>query len=271
MNAPDPVQEVLEYPPAGLRRPEISRRVGRYELALAESPERLEEVQRLRFEVFNLELGEGLQRSFASGRDYDRFDQVCHHLYVRDRRTGTLVGTYRLLPPAGRERFGYYSAQEFELDGMTADVLDQAVELGRACVAAAHRNSRVLYLLWYGLAQYLEETGNRFLFGCCSLTSQNAAEGHLAASFVKQAGSAWSRPLLPATTRFDCGSAPAEIAIPEGYKLPKLMRMYLEYGAQIVSEPALDQEFKTIDFLALFDIHSLDAKARRLFGLELSQ
>ena len=38
---------------------------------------------------------------------------------------------------------------------------------------------------------------------------------------------------------------------------PRLMRTYLSLGATICSEPAIDREFKTIDFLAVFDFESL--------------
>ncbi len=256
-----------DYPPARETMPSISHNVGRYQVNLAASAAELDEIQRLRFEVFNLELGEGLERSYATGRDYDRFDEVCHHLSVRDRRSNELVGTYRLLAPSGRQRFGYYSAQEFELDGLGSAVLDKAIELGRACVHADHRNSRVLFLLWYGLAQYLRLTDNRYLFGCCSLTSQDPAEGQLAKCFLQTQKLCWSQPLLPATPAFFCPDAPFDDVDLVGFKLPKLMRMYTEYGAEIVSEPALDQEFRTIDFLALFDVARLDKRARKLFGL----
>ena len=36
-------------------------------------------------------------------------------------------------------------------------------------------------------------------------------------------------------------------------KLPKLFRTYLRLGALVVSEPAIDREFGTVDFLILMD------------------
>jgi putative hemolysin len=56
----------------------------------------LEECQRLRYLVFNFELGEGLSTSERSGLDIDPFDSFCDHLMVRDLETSKLVGTYRL-------------------------------------------------------------------------------------------------------------------------------------------------------------------------------
>ena len=46
--------------------------------------------QRLRFEVFNLELGEGLAASHATGFDVDPFDEFRDHLIVEEVATGKL-------------------------------------------------------------------------------------------------------------------------------------------------------------------------------------
>ena len=47
--------------------------------------------------------------------------------------------------------------------------------------------------------------------------------------------------------------------------IPKLLRAYLGVGAKICGPPALDREFKTIDFLTLLDIESMSATARAHF------
>lgn len=77
----------------------------------------IQAAQALRFLVFNLELNEGLESSFATLRDEDRFDPVCDHLLVEDTRSGDIIGTYRLQTgtAAGRH-LGYYSAQEFDFE-----------------------------------------------------------------------------------------------------------------------------------------------------------
>ncbi|HYP27347.1 MAG TPA: GNAT family N-acetyltransferase [Blastocatellia bacterium] len=66
---------------------------------------------RLRFEVFNLELGEGLESSFQTGRDSDEFDETCHHLVVYETARGEVVGTYRMqTSEMARAARGLYSA-----------------------------------------------------------------------------------------------------------------------------------------------------------------
>ena len=39
-------------------------------------------------------------------------------------------------------------------------------------------------------------------------------------------------------------------------KIPKLLAAYLALGASICGPPAIDREFKTIDFLTLADLRS---------------
>jgi putative hemolysin len=109
-----------------------------YAARFARSGDELRALQRLRFDVFNLELGEGLAVSFDSGLDRDEYDSGCHHLIVTPAdRPDTMVGTYRLQTSTmARRHAGFYSSSEFDLSALPAAVLDNAVELGRACIAA---------------------------------------------------------------------------------------------------------------------------------------
>src|SRR6266508_4642515 len=85
-----------------------------YRVRLAQSVDDVRRAQRLRFEVFNLELGEGLAGSHAIGLDVDPFDAVCDHLIVEQVGTGKVVGTYRVQTGVvAAERIGYYSEREF--------------------------------------------------------------------------------------------------------------------------------------------------------------
>ena len=66
---------------------------GTYAARYATTVEELDELLRLRFRVFNLELREGLEGSWRTGRDVDPFDAQCHHLVVVHRPSGAIVGT----------------------------------------------------------------------------------------------------------------------------------------------------------------------------------
>ena len=58
----------------------------KYAARLAQSADEVRRAQQLRFEVFNLELGEGLAESYVTGLDIDPFDEFCDHLIVEERR-----------------------------------------------------------------------------------------------------------------------------------------------------------------------------------------
>src|ERR1700749_4764727 len=107
-------------------------RAASYTVRLARDSADIEAAQRLRFQVFNLELNEGLDAAYLSGRDADQFDDCCDHLLVEDARTGNVVGTYRLQTgQLAAANHGYYSAQEFDFDPYEP-IRCETVELGRA-------------------------------------------------------------------------------------------------------------------------------------------
>jgi putative hemolysin len=250
----------------------LDLRSGHYAGSFARTRKELKEVQRLRFEVFNLELGEGLDSSFQTRMDIDPYDDQCHHLIIRDTRTGELVGTYRMqtrrMAESGR---GFYSDSEFHLDQFPDDVLTQSMELGRACISAAHRNGRVLFLLWRGLLSYLRMSGLRYLFGCCSITSQNPADGWAMFERLKRAEYLHPEHLLTPREGYICEEKPFDEEIVLEVEMPRLMRLYIDYGTLISSEPAIDREFKTIDFLVLFDNHHFPEKMAKIFKGAVSE
>jgi putative hemolysin len=54
------------------------------------------------------------------------------------------------------------------------------------------------------------------------------------------------------------------VRLPEE-RVPKLLRAYLAIGAKICSEPAIDREFKTIDFLTILDLQTLNPRVAARF------
>lgn len=155
----------------------LAQKSGAYGLRFAESKADLEAAFRLRFLVFNLELGEGLESAYRDGQDSDEFDGVSDHLLVEHSLTGQVVGTYRLQAGQVAERnFGYYSAREFDFSPFEP-IRGSLIELGRACIHPRHRSLEVLTLLWRGIASYALARKARYLIGCSSLTSQREQDG----------------------------------------------------------------------------------------------
>lgn len=231
----------------------------RYRIRRAATLSDVHAAQALRFQVFNLELNEGLESSYATLRDEDPFDAVCDHLLVEESGTGEVVGTYRLQTGSTAvNRLGFYSAQEFEF-GVYAPVVGQVVELGRACVHRGHRNLRVLSLLWKGIAAYAREHGCRYLVGCSSLTTVDPRVG---ASVYLELGPQHlveGRFRTYPTPPYTC---PLDVLAPERTRIPPLLRAYLSMGARICGAPALDRAFGTIDFLTWMDLDALSDGTR---------
>lgn len=238
----------------------------RYRVHLAETDLDLFEAQRLRFEVFNLELGEGLVTAHAMGRDEDDFDATCDHLLVRETATEKVVGTYRLQTgEVARANLGFYSAREFDLTGWEF-AFPETLELGRACVHREHRNLLVLALLWRGIAEYAVAHRVRYLIGCSSVSGQDEAAAW------KLFDELWPKVAAPKPFRcepwpsYRCRSMvsgqPTEVvALP----VPKLLQAYFSFGAKICGPPARDRDFGTIDFLTWLDLHNLDERVGSLY------
>jgi putative hemolysin len=237
--------------------PDLDLELGRYRLRFARTDGDKDRIFALRFEVFNLELGEGLEESFATRRDSDAFDAQCDHLMVIDTATDWVVGTYRLQTCAAAEAGnGFYSGTEFDLAALPRAVLTDSIELGRACIAKEHRSSRALFLLWTGLASYVLWNGKRYFFGCCSLTSQDPAEGARALAWLERAGKLHPELRVLPMPGYECAHE-GPVDVPDDYALPKLFGTYMRYGARVCGPPAIDRFFGTIDFLALLDSKSL--------------
>jgi putative hemolysin len=233
-----------------------------YTTRIARTSDEVRAAQSLRFEVFNLELNEGLRESYVTGLDEDPFDAFCDHLIVEHLPSNTIVGTYRMQTgPSAAAHLGYYSAQEFEFEVFERS-RGQIVELGRACVHRQHRNLVALGLLWKGVADYAQERKARYLLGCSSITSQDPAVGASAYTDLCRHHLVSSEYRTRPRPEYECT---LEALAADPTKIPKLLRAYLTIGAKICGPPALDREFRTIDFLTLLDLDALPDAVRQRF------
>lgn len=247
--------------PEPLTRRGLHLEASSYIARLAETEDDRLAAYRLRFLVFNLEMNEGLESSFGDGYDRDRYDDVCDHLLVEERNTGTIVGTYRLqMGEVAGSNFGYYSEQEFCFAPYEA-MRHQIVELGRACIHRDHRSPEVLNLLWRGIARYALAKGGRYMVGCCSLNSTDPQMGRAVYASLQDF---LVEPALR-TSPTAAFAMPATVGETGVERAPKLLRAYLAIGARICGEPAIDREFRTIDFLTLLDLQALHPRVAARF------
>jgi putative hemolysin len=231
----------------------------RYAIRLAQTDAEIDAAFRLRFAVFNVELGEGLATSFTNGRDRDAFDENCEQVLLIDQSVGQIVGTCRLKNyQQATNHFGFYSSTRFNLGSLPVEVLESSVEFGRVCVSISHRNKHCFRLLWRFLTEYARQNRKRYLFGCCSLNSQDPLAGGQLFEWLNQAGYIHSQ--LYVTPRPGSKCIFYRTVKPITYRsLPSPFQTYLKRGAKICGMPAIDREFRTIDFFTLFDLENANS------------
>ncbi|MFC5053088.1 GNAT family N-acetyltransferase [Saccharothrix xinjiangensis] len=233
----------------------------RYSLLVAREGDEVVAAQRLRHRVFAEEMGATLRTS-APGLDVDRFDEFCDHLVVRDDRTGEIVGTYRMLPPAGAAESGQlYTETEFDLSRLDP-LRPSLVETGRSCVHPDHRNGAVVSLVWAGLTRYMLLTGHAWLIGCASVPLHDG--GSFAAGVwdvVRAKHHAPDEYRVEPLVPWDVDA----VARPDRTVLPPLLKGYLRLGAWVCGRPALDPDFGVADLPVLMRMDRMDRRYLKFF------
>lgn len=228
-------------------------------LSLATSHEEVREVQRLRYKIFIDAMGLSALAN-DDGLDADEFDAYCDHLIVRDSKTLKVVGTYRLLGPAGARQLGrLYSESEFDLSRLR-HLRGSIVEAGRACIHPDYRSGGVIMMLWAGIAAYMRRERCEYLVGCASISLADG--GHNAAAVCH---ALTESQLAPAEYRVT-----PHVPFPiherdSGYaaQVPPLLKGYLRSGAWVCGEPAWDADFHSADLFLLLPLARLEGRYAR--------
>lgn len=232
-----------------------------FEVLVAHDPADIEQAMRLRWEVFAGEMHARV--GTVQGIDRDIFDPYCEHLIVRERASGRVVGTYRVLLPERAARLGcLYTEGEFWLTRL-GSLRPELVELGRSCVHPDHRKGAVIMLLWSGLREMLSRTPYRTVIGCVSVSMADG--GHAAADLWRRLAAqhladeslrVWPRERLD-LERLGTGAEPP---------VPALMKGYLRLGAQLLGEPHVDRDFGCADFPMMLNLEAIDERCARRFA-----
>jgi len=231
----------------------------RYIIKTAESDDELEEVLRLRYEVF---IREGLKKKIPLRVDVDRFDFLADHLLIIEKAQSKVVGTYRLISSLFSSQF--YSETEFKMDPLL-ELPGAKLELGRACTAKDFRSGMAIALLWRGIAKYLYETQSVYLFGCASVKMTDPVAIARLTRYLELQQHLQKIDGVQPTEKFevkgihrlmgDLQVDPLDESLQD--EVPSLLKSYFKVGAKIVSDPALDLDFKCIDFLTVLDTREM--------------
>ncbi len=152
--------------------------VGSLEAFVAKKPENILKAQQLRYRVFVEEMGGDFSQEVTKQkRDFDKFDDWCDHLLVRDTSKNIIVGAYRILRrsrlPQGEK---FYTESEFDLSRTLSHFKGEVMELGRSCVDANYRDRSTMQLLWKAIGEYIHAFNVDLMFGCASFNGADSAE-----------------------------------------------------------------------------------------------
>ncbi len=243
---------------------DIDIETGSYRLETAATMKDLLEVFELRHQIFLEETGAAKEDS--DGFDLDEFDSVCDHIIIRSKEDDRIVGTYRVISSHYSDQF--YSQSEFNLDQFL-NTPGPKLELGRACIHHAHRNGNVIDLLWRGIAEYIRLTGSRYLFGCSSLKITEASQAKSVMNYLEEKEQLDDRFGIVPIGKFNMDLKNVEQAQMDDSEIkgliPPLLRSYFTAGSKVFGEPALDLDFKCIDFLTILDMDHLTSGYKRRY------
>ncbi len=248
----------------------IDFKINEFRIKLAETEKELDEMYRLRYEVFNVEMGEGLASSAETEKDIDRYDKYCDHLIVVDpENNDKIVGTYRLLSRKSAEQgIGFYSETEFDISNLK-NVDFEFIEIGRSCVHKDYRSKNIMKYLWAGMAKIVELTKAKFLFGCGSIHTNNIDDISKVFRYFKEKHYADEQYRVYPKKENILKELNPNIDIDNAkqvFKLvPPILKGYIRVSAVCCGEPAWDPEFGCADLLLMLDTEKITKKYAKHF------
>ncbi len=245
---------------------------GNFSVKLAENEKEVKAAQQLRFEVFNREMNEGLNSSWETGLDQDRYDEHADHLLVIDKNIDRVVGTYRMLKKSvANSNGGFYSEGEFDLANLKRLPVE-ILEMGRSCVHKDYRSNGVINFLWAGIAKYLEISKAKYLFGCGSLHTHNSDEISEIYSYLKSRYFSDEKYRVYPLPKCAVPGLRDDIVVEDSRsimkKIPPLLKGYFRSGALVCGDPALDTEFGTTDFFILLPTDQITKRYQNHYKMD---
>lgn len=230
---------------------------------IASTEAQVRESQRLRFRVFADEMGAKVP-AVAAGLDSDGFDPYCHHLLVRDTRTGEVVGSTRILTDTqSRLSGGFYSESEFDLRPVLA-LTGRMIEIGRTCIHPHYRNGSAISVLWSTLGRFMSIHRVDYLIGCASIGLKDGGHEVQAIMTQIQQGDHFAPHHLRVTPHQPLEMPPSRDTLSYS-SIPPLLKAYLRLGAWICGEPSEDKAFNVADLLILLEVDRLSPRYGRHF------
>jgi putative hemolysin len=297
-------EPIVEPLPTDTLKEEFKKIRGEYELFTTKNysvicapaeviPNIFHEIGRLR-EVTFREVGEGTNSSI----DIDEYDFYYYHLFIWDTEENRIAGAYRI--GKGKEISeiygvkGFYINSLFRIKRSFMPVLSESLELGRSFVTRDYQKKAFpLFLLWKGIMVFLlKHSGYRYLIGPVSISNDlSGFSKNLIVEFIRNYffDNALSRFVVPKKDfvikqdrvtdhkvfidRSEKDINRIEkiiIDIEPGYRLPVLLKKYLEINGRIVGFN-VDPKFNNcLDGLLILDLYSVPSEFIRGLSREMN-
>jgi putative hemolysin len=238
------------------------------------------EIGRLR-EITFRQVGEGTGKAI----DIDEYDFYYHHLIIWDNEFNKIVGAYRI--GKGKEILNLYGTKGFYINSLFKikrefnAILEDSIELGRSFITTDYQRKPLpLFLLWKGILFFLLKNAEyRFLIGPVSISNDlSKFSKSLIVDFVKtyvydEALAACISPRKDFVVKPDkivdreifIDNADRDINklermlrdIEPGYRLPVLLKKYIELNANIIGFN-IDPKFNNcLDGLIILDLYQV--------------
>jgi putative hemolysin len=230
--------------------------VGRYEIRFATTPSDLRAAGELRTLAFQ-----------TPDFDRDRFDDICDHVLIRHRATGTVVCCFRVLlyrDAADLDRG--YCAQFYDLTRLHK-FPKPMLELGRFCSHPDWPDPDVLRLAWGALARIVDENGVSFLFGCSSFSGTNV-RGYLDTFAMLNDRHLGPEKWMPQAKTSDVFRFPKTEQGRFDLKkamlaMPPLLRTYLLMGGWVGDHVVVDHHMTTLHVFTGLEIDAIPEARKR--------
>lgn len=226
-------------------------------LKTADTIQEIESLLYLRHLVFYKENNRKFLPKFI---DIDEFDFNCEHLVIIDKKTNSIVGTYRFISSLFSEKF--FSNTLFSIEPLL-NLPGNKLELGRACIHPEFRTGVVIHLLWQGIFYFIYQTKARYLFGCTSTYALQPEKIAASFNYLKknnhfsetyqirpQGKSSINQYGLNFEHLLDDTEGSAQ-------DVPKLLISYLKAGAKAFPHPGYDPQLKCLDFFMFLDTEQM--------------
>ncbi len=256
-------------------------------------PNIFSEIGRLRELTFR-DVGEGTNKS----TDIDEYDLYYHHLFIWDTETNQIIGAYRV--GKGKDIVAIYGIRGFYINSLFKikkgflPVMKESLELGRSFIVKEYQKKPLpLFLLWKGIMYLLLRNPEyRYLLGPVSISNdfsklsktlivefirtyffdENLSEYVIPRKeFVVKADRIIDRKVFIDMSERDISKIERIIMdIQPGYKLPVLLKKYLEINGRIIGfniDPAFND---CLDGLLILDLFNTPAEILKGLSREMN-